>query len=285
MPGKSSATCACRIDDRKTKPCSQPAIARGIGITRGSTRGACTIAMLDLRPNASLPSSSITKLRLLLSSFGNGCAGSSPSGVSTGISSRKEIFFDPFLLRRVPLAAAQEADALGRELRKNFFVEHLVLARDEFLRFRGDLAKHFAQRYAVGTGGRVGGDFFLKARYPDLEEFVEIAVDDAQKTQALERGHRAVFGQGEHAAVEFELSEFAIEVKLGRDVLLGHWWNLIFRVEVAAQPKSPRALDRLNEATDRTERFPCRQLSQTGDPALQIRCRGRKAARHWRSTR
>ena len=70
-----------------------PAIARGIGITRGSTRGACTIAMLDLRPNASLPSSSITKLRLLLSSFGNGCAGSSPSGVSTGINSRKKYSF------------------------------------------------------------------------------------------------------------------------------------------------------------------------------------------------
>ncbi len=74
----------------KTKPYSQPAISSGIRVTRGRTRGAWTIAALELRPKASLPSSSTAKFRLLLSTFGNGCDGSSPIGVSTGTISRKK---------------------------------------------------------------------------------------------------------------------------------------------------------------------------------------------------
>src|SRR2546422_3144494 len=57
---------------------------------RGSARGACTIAARELRPKASRPSSSTAKLRLLLNTRGNGCAGSRPIGVSTGRSSRKK---------------------------------------------------------------------------------------------------------------------------------------------------------------------------------------------------
>ena len=44
----------------------------------------------ELRPKASLPSSSTAKFRLLLSTRGKGWAGSSPIGVSTGITSRKK---------------------------------------------------------------------------------------------------------------------------------------------------------------------------------------------------
>ena len=68
-------------------PC---AIGSGSLITRGSTRGACTIAARESRPKASRPSSSTAKLRLLLKTRGNGCAGSSPIGVRTGIISRKK---------------------------------------------------------------------------------------------------------------------------------------------------------------------------------------------------
>jgi hypothetical protein len=62
----------------------------GNRITRGSTRGACTMAARESRPNASRPSSSTAKLRLLLKTRGKGCAGSSPIGVRSGIISRKK---------------------------------------------------------------------------------------------------------------------------------------------------------------------------------------------------
>ena len=57
-------------------------------ITRGSTRGTLTIATLFLRPNASLPPSRAMKLSDLLATCGNGWAGSSPTGISSGRTSR-----------------------------------------------------------------------------------------------------------------------------------------------------------------------------------------------------
>ena len=76
---------------RKTKQVRPvPASSGGSFMTRGRMRGACTIAARASRPNASRPSSSTAKFRLLLNTRGNGCAGSSPIGVSTGIISRKK---------------------------------------------------------------------------------------------------------------------------------------------------------------------------------------------------
>ncbi len=135
----------------------------------------------------------------------------------------EKVLLYPLLLRRVPLAPAQEPDPFSGELGKHFFIEDLVLARHKCLRLRGDLAENLAQRYAVGTGRRVGGDFLFQAGHADFEKLVEIAVDDAQKAQALERRHAAVFGQRQHAAVEFELSELAIEIELGSDVSFSHY--------------------------------------------------------------
>ncbi|MNC91188.1 hypothetical protein D3C83_73960 [compost metagenome] len=90
MPANNSPTCAWMIEDRNTNPWSLPAMSRGSWITRGSTRGACTSANPELRPNASLPDNCTAKFRLLLRMRGNGCAGSSPMGVMTGmISFRK----------------------------------------------------------------------------------------------------------------------------------------------------------------------------------------------------
>ena len=90
MPANSSRMFACSTADRNTNPLGQPATCGGSRTTLGSTRGACTMAAPDLRPNASLPSSSTAKLSDLFSTRGNGCAGSRPIGVSTGITSRKK---------------------------------------------------------------------------------------------------------------------------------------------------------------------------------------------------
>ena len=59
---------------------------------RGRERGARTMAMPPLRPKASLPSSTTTTFRLLLRMRGNGCAGSRPSGESTGETSSLKYF-------------------------------------------------------------------------------------------------------------------------------------------------------------------------------------------------
>ncbi len=90
MPGNSSSTKLDSTADRNTKSLAPPLTRCGTWMMRDSERGARTIASPPLRPNASRPFNTTTMLSDLLRIFGNGCAGSSPSGDSTGmISSRK----------------------------------------------------------------------------------------------------------------------------------------------------------------------------------------------------
>ena len=77
------------IDDSRTKVFAG-ATSGDSSITRGSTRGALTMAIEVSRPNASRPDSSTMKLRLLLTTCGNGCAGSILIGVSSGLTSRRK---------------------------------------------------------------------------------------------------------------------------------------------------------------------------------------------------
>ena len=51
----------------------------------------------------------------------------------------------------------------------------------------------------------------LDAGDADLEELVEVARHDAQKAQALEQRHGRIGGLGEHAALELEQGELAID--------------------------------------------------------------------------
>ena len=78
------------IDDSKTWLSPPSLISGGIEISRGSTRGAGTMARPESRPNASTPSSCTMKLRLLLTSSGNGWVGSSPIGVTSGATSSRK---------------------------------------------------------------------------------------------------------------------------------------------------------------------------------------------------
>ncbi len=86
MPANSFETNASTMVPRNTKwrlPSSS-----GSRIRRGSERGACTTASPLLRPKPSSPSTTMAKFKLLLSTFGNGRAGSSASGLNTGSTSR-----------------------------------------------------------------------------------------------------------------------------------------------------------------------------------------------------
>ena len=78
-------------DDRNTKSdLPVPSSVGGSGISRGSERGACTIARWHGRPKASRPSKLTMKFRLLLRMRGNGRVGSSVVGLKSGtISVRK----------------------------------------------------------------------------------------------------------------------------------------------------------------------------------------------------
>ena len=85
----------------------------GSRITRGSTRGTLTIAIVFARPKASLPPSRAMKFSDLFATCGNGCAGSSPTGTSSGRTSRLEEALDPAPLRLVAVGVVEDHDALA----------------------------------------------------------------------------------------------------------------------------------------------------------------------------
>jgi len=75
--------------DRLTNSDSPLAARRdGMRTRRGSARGTLTMATSFLRPKASCPCSRTMKLSDLLATCGNGWAGSSPTGISSGRTSR-----------------------------------------------------------------------------------------------------------------------------------------------------------------------------------------------------
>jgi hypothetical protein len=140
-----------------------------------------------------VPESSIAKLRLLLSTRGNGCAGIEPDRREERHHLALEVIRDPFLLRGVPRRAPQEADLLlverGRisSLKSRYCRSTIPCARAATWR------NTWTGREALGPhGGGAELDLLLEARDADLEELVEVGGDDAEEAQALEERHRAV---------------------------------------------------------------------------------------------
>jgi hypothetical protein len=186
----------------------------GIWMMRGSERGARTIAMPPLRPKASLPSSTTTTFRLLLRMRGKGCAGSRPSGDSTGSTSLPEVLLQPARLLRVPALAGEHAHAGGVELPGAVLRSTAVLFLDQLAGLFVQALEHQLGRVAVGQQGRTE---FLRGEHgghAHFEELVEVGAGDAQVAQALEQRHRGIGGLREHAEVEFDLRKLAVEVEL-----------------------------------------------------------------------
>jgi hypothetical protein len=77
--------------------------------------------------------------------------------------------------------------------------------------------EHLGRRAAVGPGLRQPElDLLLQPGDADLEVFVQVGRDDGDEAQPLEQRHRVVRRLREHAAVEREETELAVQ-ELGRD--------------------------------------------------------------------
>ena len=89
---------------------------------------------------------------------------------------------------------------------------------------RGELRDHrdalgdlLLGRAAVdGQAVHAGADLLLEAADPLHEELVEIAADDRQELDALEQRRARVARLVQHAAIELEPGQLAVQVELGR---------------------------------------------------------------------
>ncbi len=131
------------------------------------------------------------KLRLLLTTCGNGCAGSRPIGVSSGLHLAPEVVGHPGALRGVALDVTQQPHARCCQRRQQLLVERAVdvarPARAPLRRCAPNSARKSCS--VMPGGGALTRSCSLEARDADLEEFVEVAADDAQEAQPLEQRH------------------------------------------------------------------------------------------------
>ncbi len=126
-----------------------------------------------------------------------------------------EVALQPALLLVVPVVAADEADALGGQRRQHFLVPYLVLLGGQLQRALADAIEHFAGGHAVGAGDGVAECVVVAQHgHAHLEEFIQVGVGDAQEAQALEQRHARVAGLGQHAEIEFQRGQLAVDVQV-----------------------------------------------------------------------
>ena len=124
----------------------------------------------------------------------------------------EKVVANPLALRRRPVGAAREMNALGSELRQQHFVQQTILLCDERVRLHGDVGEDLLWPPPIRTGlWDVELDLLLEACNPDFEKLVQIRRDDGQESEPLEQRHGIIGGLREHAPIELENSELAIE--------------------------------------------------------------------------
>jgi len=133
-----------------------------------------------------------------------------------------KILGDPSALRRGEVGAADQVDAGFGKRWKHGVIEQQVLLVDQCSHFIPDML-HQGLRLRQGHAVRRRSltQLLLEGRDPHLEEFVQIACEDAEETQPLEQGYVVVSGECEHATIERELGQLAIEQERCRGIHRG----------------------------------------------------------------
>ncbi len=152
------------------------------------------------------------KFSVLLATWGNGCAGSRPMGVSSGRTSRLK--YSPAHSRCASVNSVRRIRSTPARAQgwQHTGIEHAILVRNE----RADvIADPLQQRFRFGQrhpgGWRLFADLLLQPSDSDFEEFIEIAREYAEEAQPLEQRDVGILGHREHAAVERELRQLAVE--------------------------------------------------------------------------
>jgi hypothetical protein len=114
------------------------------------------------------------------------------------------------------VADADDPDPVLGQLGPQLAVEHRALAGDVLAHRLPDRVDRLARRAPV-LQRRLdpGVDLVVQARDADHEELVEVGGDDRAELHALEQRDALVLGQLEHALVELEPRQLAVEVQGG----------------------------------------------------------------------
>ena len=152
MPANSSRTNAWMIDERSTKRAVPPS---GVvtGTTRGSERGAWTIGQIAVAAESVLCRQPHDEVQALVLDAGKGRAGSSPSGLSTGSTSRVEVVARPSVAcsRRANRRAAAAATPAARSAGSSTSFRQAYWLGDQGMARSWMACELLARRHAVGA--------------------------------------------------------------------------------------------------------------------------------------
>ena len=152
---------------------------------------------------------------------GNGWAGSTASGVSTGKNWRSN---SSESWRRSPARSSSQLSIsrpCWRRAGSRSCIEQPPLARHHRPRLGVDRGELLEGR-AVGAGvelAHVAGELLLQAPHPLHEELVEVRIEDGDELQPLEQRIGRVLGLVQHAGVELQPRELPVEEIGGFDDL------------------------------------------------------------------
>jgi hypothetical protein len=143
--------------------------------------------------------------------YGKGWPGSTASGVRTGkISSWKRLAQLQVALR--PFVVADDADPRRPAGSRSWRIRLRVSASSGSS--VPGCVELLGRAHAVGRGMRAAGrDLLLQAGDADLEELVEVAGEDRQEADALEQRVALVHRLVQHALVEVEPRQLAVDVR------------------------------------------------------------------------
>ena len=137
-----------------------------------------------------------------------------------GINGLEEKFFKMSALCGGNIRVVVEADALRLELGGDGFAPAAVLVLHHAANAGADLRQCLRGGEPIGTGlGGIRLVLLFQARNADLEKFIKVRADDAEELQPLEHGIRFVDRLVQHALVELEPTQLAVdEVRTVRKV-------------------------------------------------------------------
>ncbi len=125
-----------------------------------------------------------------------------------------EIAAHPGLELGRPVTATDEADLMFFQLRQQDVVEDRVLTIDVTVDQFTDAGQGLVRLQAVGARLLPGeGNLLLEASDTNLEELVQVAGEDQQKFQALQQRVGLVQCLFQHADVELQLRQLAVDVQ------------------------------------------------------------------------
>ena len=205
IPGNSAPSLAAMTCSSSTK--RSPS---GSATKRGSSGGTFTRA----KRSSPLDGSRTVTARFSdrFEMYGKGCAGSTARGVSTGkISSRKSASrwarsssdSSSQSAKRIPVSSSAGVTSLA----------NTAAERATSCSTRSRMARSWSTRSRPSgvVVRRPGRELLHEAGHPDLEELVEVLAEDGEELGPLEQRQLGVLGEREHAGVELEPRELAVE--------------------------------------------------------------------------